>query len=170
MFALPLLPLIVFIVAAGFAVLGPSITRALAPGSGGVSGFLIKVTTAPLTLALQIGSKIARVMGPVAAQPQQQVGAELNAAATLVTTAAGTIIYQSEVTGVLAQAIAGTATSAELTHKAGRLEKRIGNAEAQAKGIGADVLPQIKAAAHGIEAGVNQRIGSLDKALERVVA
>src|SRR5437879_1213176 len=97
MFALPLLPLIVFIVAAGFAVLGPSITRALAPGSGGLSGFLIKVTTAPITLALQIGGKIARVMGPVAAQPQQQVGGALDDAATLVSTAAGTLVYQSEV-------------------------------------------------------------------------
>src|SRR5690242_8214030 len=170
MFALPLLPFIVFIVAAGIAVLGPSLTRALAPGTGGIGGFLIKVTTAPITLALQIGSKIARVMGPVAAQPQAEVGRALNDAANLVTTAAGTIIYQSEVVGILAQAIAGTATSAELTQKAGRLEKRIGNAETQARGIGADVLPQIKAAAQGIEAGVNQRVGSLDKALERVIA
>lgn len=154
--------------ALAFILLALQISQSLSSQQGGIVGFIIKVTTAPVAAILQLSFKIIRTMAPTAAQSQQRVGVALSDAASLVTETAGVIEAQAAITADLTQALAGTATAADLAIERAKLGQRISNAEQQARGIGADVQPRIEAAIQGIGADVNQRIASLDREIGRI--
>jgi hypothetical protein len=146
------------------------IPNALARQPGGVTGFILKVTLAPATLALQMGTKILKAFAPAIGKSHQAVGTALHDAANLVTETANVVEAQAAITAELAQALAGTATAADLAIERAKLGKRITDAQQQAKGIGADVIPQAEAAARGIEAGIRPQINALDRELGRIEA
>lgn len=152
-----------------FCLMGPLVIKALPQPK---SGFWA-VLTAPLNLLTQAGlsavQKITSVFAPATFGPQREVGKALNETAQLVDDTAALLVTQASTTARLAQAVAGTLPSSELGKAIDKLNQRVGNAEKQAAGIGADVQPRINGAVQGIEAGVNTRIGSLDKQLERAL-
>ena len=152
-----------------FILLGKLLVQALAPKQSGAIGFITTILTAvPRTLIL-FTQKIVATFAPVTLKPQARIAAGLHAVAQLVDDAAGVIKQQSAIIATLAQAIAGTATASDLRGIEAGLTKRVGNAEAQARGIGADVLPRIKAAEGAISADVLPKIASLDAELNRTL-
>lgn len=149
--------------ALAFCLLAVYIGRALGYDQGGFVGWFLDTAgwvRKPLTAIQQ---RIVHYMAQAAAEPQKQVGAALHDSARLVDATAQELQTHAQLLALLAQAIPDAATRADLQAAAGRLEKRVGNAEAQARGIGADVLPRIAAVEKGIGADVLPQIRALDK-------
>lgn len=149
--------------ALAFCLLAVYIGRALGYDQGGALGWILSQAgwiRVPLT---RIQQRIVHYMAQAAAEPQKQVGAALHDSARLVDATAQELQTHAQILALIAQAIPDAATRADLQAAAGRLEKRVGNAEAQARGIGADVLPRIQAVEKGIGADVLPQIRALDK-------
>ena len=153
-----------------FILLGKLLVQALAPKQSGAIGFLTTILTAvPRTLIL-FTQKIVATFAPVTLKPQARIAAGLHAVAQLVDDTAVVIKQQSAIIATLAQAIAGTVTASDLRGIEAGLTKRVGNAEAQAKGIGADVLPRLKHLEKQISSDVLPKIRSLDKEINKDIA
>lgn len=167
---LALEPLLTTFGAMIFVLLSLQIAKSLNSEQSGVVGFILRVTTAPLQAALQLGVKIVKVMAPTAAQSEHRVGVAFHDTANLVRETATVVEAQSLIAMRLAQEISGSVSTADFAKTAAALTKRVGNAETQAKGIGADVLPRIRAVEKGIGADVLPNIRSLDRALGRIEA
>lgn len=166
--ALPILALLIGIGALIFVQLAPRITEGLFQSRGG----FVAILTAPLRLIGAVGGTVVHhlinAMSPAIARPQQMIGAALHDDANLVRRLRAVLIGQALVVVGLAQALRGHVSAADLKAVEAGLTKRVGNAERQARGIGADVQPQIRGAVRGIEAGVNTRLGSLDREIGRI--
>lgn len=165
-----LLTLDVWIFAIGgliFCLLGNLLIQGLAPKSSGALGFITTIVTAVPRALFTLTQKLVATFAPATLGPQKVVAAGLHDAARLTDDTADVLMGQSATLVALAGALAGTVTAGELAAEAGRLGKRVGNAEAQARGIGADVLPRLKHLEHELNADVLPRIRSLDKELNR---
>lgn len=151
------------------ALLSNSLVRALAPSRSGVAGFLIKVTTAPLTATVQLARKIVSVMGKAGYEPQQHVGTALHETARLADGLEGFILSQSATSVRIAEAVAGTLTASDLAAERAALKNRVTGAVQDVRGIGNDVLDQLDAVRRGIGSDVLPEIRSLDKELAHVL-
>lgn len=151
-----------------FCLLAPLLIRALPQPRSGFVGVLLSPLNLLTSTGIKAVQKIVATFAPATFKPQQAVGAGLHDAARLVDDTAAALVTESAVTAMVAQALAGTATGADLAKTAAGLTKRVGNAERQARGIGADIQPRIEGAVRGIEAGVNARLGTLDRELGRI--
>lgn len=151
-----------------FCLLGNLLVKSLASQRSGALGFITTILTAVPATILKLTQKVVATFAPATYGPQQRVAAGVNQVATLVEDTAQVIESQAAITAALAGALAGTATSAEIAAATAGLTKRVGNAEAQARGIGADVQPKIDSAVRGIDATLSPRIASLDKELQRI--
>ena len=166
--ALPILVLVIGFGALIFIQLASRITEGLFQSKSGFAAIL----TAPLKLIGAVGGSVVHhlvsAMVPAVFRPQQMMGAALHDDANLVRRLRATLVAQALVVVGIAQAVRGHVNLAQLKAIEAGLTKRIGNAERQARGIGADVQPQIKGAVRGIEAGVNTRVGALDRTIGRI--
>ena len=153
-----------------FILMSNLLVKALAPKSSGALGFITTILTAvPLTV-IHLTQKIVATFAPATVGPQRRVAAGLHDAARLTDDTADVIRTQGAIIAGLAGAISGTATSAEVAGAISGLTKRVGNAEAQAKGIGADVLPRLKHLEKQISSDVLPKIRSLDKEINKDIA
>ena len=151
-----------------FCLLGNTLVKALAPKQTGALGFITTIVTAVPATLLRLTQKIVSTFAPVTYGPQRRVATGLHDAARLTDDTAIVLESQGALIAALANALAGTATSAEIAAATAGLTKRVGNAEAQARGIGADVLPRVAAVEKGIGADVLPKIASLDKELGQI--
>lgn len=126
---------------------------------------ILSIVTVPLT---KIEQKLVAEMAKAGTVPQQHIGAALHDTARLTDDVAAEVVSQSLVTVQLAQALEGTLTQDQLASATHDLTKRIGNAEAQARGIGADVLPRIKAVERGIGNDVLPQLRELDREVNTI--
>lgn len=151
-----------------FCLMGNLLVKSLAAKQSGALGFLTTILTAVPATILRLTQKVVQTFAPSTYKAQQRVAAGVYEAATLVGDTAQVIEGQAAILAALADALAGTATTADVQSATGALTKRVGDAEAQARGIGADVLPRIAAVEKGIGADVLPRITALDQELARV--
>ena len=151
-----------------FCLLGNTLVKALAPKQSGALGFITTIVTAVPATLLRLTQKIVSTFAPVTYGPQRRVATGLHDAARLTDDTALVLEAQGALIAALAQALAGTASAADINAATAGLTKRVGNAEKQAAGIGADVLPRIAAVEKGIGADVLPKIAALDRELGRI--
>ena len=151
-----------------FCLMGNLLVKSLAPKQSGALGFITTIVTAVPATLIRLTQKVVQTFAPSTYQAQKRLAGGVYEAASLVDDAADVIRAQGAILAALAAGLARTASPADINAATSGLTKRIGNAEAQARGIGADVLPRIAAVEKGIGADVLPRIAALDRELARV--
>ena len=116
-----------------------------------------------------VAHKIAGVMGAAMGFADQRVAAAIHDLARLTDWIGREIASHANLLLTIAEALTGTLPASYLLKELHNLE-RIGKAaQSTAIGIGHDIPQRVEGAARGIEAGVNQRITSLDRELNRAL-
>lgn len=151
-----------------FCLMAPLLLKALPEPRSGFLAVLLSPLNVLTSAGIKAVNKIVSVFGPATLQPQAAVGSAMHNAARLVDDVADELISSSVVNVATAQALGGQLTAGDLAIERAKLQKQIRAATNYAKGIGADVQPRIDGAVQGIEAGVNTRVGSLDRELGRI--
>ena len=154
--------------ALAFCLLAVYISKAFFGTGSGQTGFIATITgwvTAPIRLVQQ---RLQSVLGQRLAESQHRIGVAFHDAARLAELAGNVIASHAQVTALIAQLATGGVDWRTFKKEVGAAAAAAAAAERTARGIGADVVPQIKGLGRGIEAGIRGDLGTLDRELTQL--